>query len=333
MTVPDPIILAALRRMRLVETTVIPPMRRLPGGVSSDIWRVDLADGPVCVKRALPRLKVDAVWEVPIERNRYEWEWMREAARIDPGCVPPLVAQDVESGCFVIAFLDPETYPVWKSQLQRGIASAETAGAVGRRLVAIHAATADDRDIAERFATDHIFHAIRLEPYLLATAARHQDVGPRLRDLASRTACTRRTLVHGDASPKNVLVGPDGPIFLDAECAWYGDPAFDLAFCLTHLLLKCLWTPGATAGFLRSFDALAEAYTAGVGWEDPGGLERRAAHLVPGLLLARVDGKSPVEYLTAEADRAYVRQVAIALLHQPVDSLSSVRRAWTPHHD
>jgi len=319
--------------MRLVEPTVLPPMRRLPGGVSSDIWRVDLPDGPVCVKQALPRLKVDAVWEVPVERNRYEWEWMREAARIDPGCVPPLVAQDVESGCLVIGFLDPETYPVWKSQLQRGIASAETAGAVGRRLVAIHAATADDPDIAERFATDHIFHAIRLEPYLLATAARHRDVGTRLRYLAARTASTKRTLVHGDASPKNVLVGPDGPIFLDAECAWYGDPAFDLAFCLTHLLLKCLWTPGSTAGFLRSFDALAEAYTAGVEWEEPKGLERRAAHLLPGLLLARVDGKSPVEYLTAEADRARVRLVATALLRRPVDSFSSVRRAWTPDHD
>lgn len=319
--------------MRLVEPTVVPPMRRLPGGVSSDIWRVDLPDGPVCVKRALPRLKVDAVWEVPVERNRYEWEWMREAARIDPGCVPPLVAQDVESGCLVIGFLAPETYPVWKSQLQRGIASAETAGAVGRRLVAIHAATADDPDIAERFATDHIFHAIRLEPYLLATAARHRDVGTRLRDLAARTASTKRTLVHGDASPKNVLVGPDGPIFLDAECAWYGDPAFDLAFCLTHLLLKCLWTPGSTAGFLRSFDALTEAYTAGVEWEEPGGLERRAAHLLPGLLLARVDGKSPVEYLTDKADRARVRLVATALLRRPVDSLSSVRRAWTPDHD
>jgi len=130
-----------------------------------------------------------------------------------------------------------------------------------------------------------------------------------------------------------VLVGPDGPIFLDAECAWYGDPAFDLAFCLTHLLLKCLWTPGSTAGFLRSFDALAEAYTAGVEWEEPKGLERRAAHLLPGLLLARVDGKSPVEYLTAEADRARVRLVATALLRRPVDSFSSVRRAWTPDHD
>lgn len=308
-------------------------MQRLAGGVSSDIWRVDLPDGPVCVKRALPRLKVDAVWEVSVERNRYEWEWMREATGIDASSVPPLVAHDAQSGCFAIGFLDPDVYPVWKGQLQKGIVSTATAGAVGRRLAAIHAATADNPDIAERFATDHIFHAIRLEPYLLATAARHRDVAARLQDLASRTAATRRALVHGDASPKNVLVGPDGPVFLDAECAWYGDPAFDLAFCLTHLLLKCLWVPGSTAGFLRSFAALADAYTAGVRWEQPTALERRAAHLLPGLLLARVDGKSPVEYLTAETDRVHVRHVATALLRQPVDSLTLVRQAWAPDHD
>src|SRR3546814_2979244 len=64
-----------------------------------------------------------------------------------------------------------------------------------------------------------------------------------------------------------ILIGPDGPIFLDAECAWYGDPAFDLAFCLNHLLLKCLWTPRATAGFLSCFDALSRRYPEGVDWE------------------------------------------------------------------
>jgi aminoglycoside phosphotransferase (APT) family kinase protein len=325
---PDPTILAALRRMRLVEADAVPTMTTLPGGVSSDIWRVDLPNGPVCVKRALPRLKVDAVWEVPIERNRYEWAWMQEVARIAPDSVPPLVAQDTASGCFVMGFLAPETYPVWKSLLQRGIALAETARAVGHRLVAIHAATADRPDLAKRFDTEHIFHAIRLEPYLLATARRHRDLAPRLRDLASQTAATKRALVHGDTSPKNVLVGPNGPVLLDAECAWYGDPAFDLAFCLNHLLLKCLWTPRATAGFLGSFDALADAYMAGVTWEAPPAVERRAAHLLPGLLLARVDGKSPVEYLSTEADRGLVRRVATALLRRPTDTLVSVRQAW-----
>ena len=145
--------------------------------------------------------------------------------------------------------------------------------------------------------------------------------------LVARTAATKRTLVHGDVSPKNILVGPRGPIFLDAECAWYGDPAFDLAFCLNHLLLKCLWTPSATEGFLAGFDALASAYLDGVQWEPRAALERRAAHLLPGLLLARVDGKSPVEYLTAEADRECVRRMARPLILRPADTLDGVRGA------
>ena len=303
-------------------------MTPLAGGVSSDIWRVDLAAGPVCVKRALPRLKVAAVWEAPVERNRYEWEWMCEAGRIAPSSVPPLVAHDVEAGCFVMGFLDPAAHPLWKAKLREGIASEATARAVGERLAAIHAATAGREDVRARFATDDIFHAIRLEPYLVATAARHPDLADPLHAVVSRTADTKLALVHGDVSPKNILIGPSGPIFLDAECAWYGDPAFDLAFCLNHLLLKCLWTPAATVAFLRSFDVLAETYLAGVEWEARAAIEERAAHLLPGLFLARVDGKSPVEYVTAEADRERVRQAARPLILSPPATLTAVREAW-----
>ena len=325
---PDRAIVDALRRLRLVDADAAPAMSPLPGGVSSDIWRVDLPGRPVCVKRALARLKVDAVWEVPVERSRYEWAWMQEAARVDPSWVPPLVAQDPVSSCLVMGFLDPAAHPLWKAQLRRGEADVATAREVGTRLAAIHRATAGRADLRDRFDTGRIFHAIRLEPYLIATAGRHPDLRPRLAGLAAATAETRLALVHGDVSPKNILVGPRGPVFLDAECAWYGDPAFDLAFCLNHLLLKCLWAPAATPLFLASFDALAGAYLGGVDWERRGHVEARAAALLPGLLLARVDGKSPVEYVTTEADRNHVREVARRLLREPVTTLAAVRDAW-----
>src|ERR1700712_4309494 len=109
--------------------------------------------------------------------------------------------------------------------------------------------------------------------------------------LIETTIGNKHALVHGDVSPKNILAGPDGPVFLDAECAWWGDPAFDLAFCLNHLLLKCGWTPRAASGFLACFEALTASYLTGVDWELPEALEARAAALLPGLLLARVDGK------------------------------------------
>jgi aminoglycoside phosphotransferase (APT) family kinase protein len=134
--------------------------------------------------------------------------------------------------------------------------------------------------------------------------------------------------VHGDVSPKNILCGPDGPVFLDAECAWWGDPAFDLAFCLNHLLLKCLWVPSARAGLMACFDAMATTYLRHVTWEAAATLEARAAQLLPGLLLARVDGKSPVEYITTETARDTVRSVASFLLLNPPDRLADVALAW-----
>ena len=297
-----------------------PRAQPLVGGVSSDIWRVDLARGPVCVKRALPRLRVAQLWEAPTERNRYEYEWFRVAGEAAPAAVPKVIAR--EDDVFVMEYLEPAQHPVWKALLREGRADPGFAAEVGRALARIHAAT---MDVAALFPTDAIFYAIRLEPYLLATARKHPGLRARLETLAAQTAGTKVCLVHGDVSPKNILAGPAGPVFLDAECAWYGDPAFDLAFCLNHLLLKCLWVPAARPAFLRCFEALAAAYLEGVRFE---GVEARTAALLPALLLARVDGKSPVEYLTEEAQKVLVRRVAASLLQAPVTRVSEVAEAW-----
>ena len=322
---PDVTLEAFLRRAGLGAPQGVQP---LAGGVSSDIWRVDLADGktasPICVKRALPRLRVAQVWEAPIARNRYERQWLQTAGAIVPSAAPCVLAWDDAAGLFAMEYLD---YPVWKSLLRDGHARARFAARVGESLVAIHAATAGNADIARRFPTDAIFHAIRLEPYLVATSALHADLRERLLALERRTAATHLALVHGDVSPKNILVRDSGPVFLDAECAWYGDPAFDLAFCLNHMFLKSVWVPGSRAGFLHCYDALSAAYLRRVTWESPAALEERAATLLPGLLLGRVDGKSPVEYLD-EAGRALVRRAARALLAAPVRTLGELREAW-----
>lgn len=304
--------------------------RPLTGGVSSDIWRVTLPDGrAICVKRALPKLKVAADWRAPIERNLYEARWLLRAAKAVPGSAPALLGQDEVTGTLAMEYLAPEDHPIWKEALRDGDADPDVAADVARSLARIHAASARDPAAAAEFPTDDIFHAIRLEPYLLAAARAHPDLAAALEAIVAETARTKRALVHGDVSPKNILVGPRGPVFIDAECAWWGDPAFDLAFCLNHLLLKCLWTPRAAHGFLACFDGLATTYLSGVDWEPVAALERRAARLLPGLFLARVDGKSPVEYLTQERDKDRVRRVARALLASPVDRLAAVRAAWT----
>jgi len=320
---------AGLRAMGLLGPDARARGLPLAGGVSSDIWRVVLPDGrEVCIKRALAKLKVAADWRAPAVRNRYEARWLARAAQAAPGSAPALLGQDEATGTLVMEWLPPERHPVWKARLHAGDADPAFAAEVGRRIARIHAFAAARPELAADFPTDSLFHAIRLEPYLVATAQAHPDLAPVLNGLAARTAATKLTLVHGDVSPKNILVGPGGPIFLDAECAWWGDPAFDLAFCLNHLLLKCLWTPEAAPRFLHGFEVLATAYLAGVAWEAPAALESRAASLLPGLFLARVDGKSPVEYVTAETDKNRVRRVARALLACPPDRLRTVRIAW-----
>jgi len=321
-------ILDALRRMSLPVSDGATG-ERLTGGVSSDIWRVDLPSGSVCVKRALSKLRVAANWEAPVERNRFEARWMRHANTAVPGSAPLLIGVDETAGALAMQFLPANRYPLWKTLLRDGYADPAFAAHVAQALVGIHATTAADPTVASAFPTDGIFYDIRLEPYLVATAHAHPDLAQKLHDLVAATQANKRALVHGDVSPKNILRGPDGPVFLDAECAWWGDPAFDLAFCLNHLLLKCLWTPSATLDFLACFDAMADTYCAGVSWEGPSALETRVAHLLPGLFLARVDGKSPVEYITTERDRDRVRRVAGALLTHPVAALGDIRRAWT----
>jgi aminoglycoside phosphotransferase (APT) family kinase protein len=302
--------------------------RPLTGGVSSDIWLVETPHERLCIKRALPALRVAAEWRAPIERSTYEYAWMERVHAILPGAVPSLLGRSADGAMFAMAFLDPQHHPLWKDVLLRGEVDAGFAGAVGAALATIHSATAKDGAIAENFASDHIFHAIRLEPYLLATARRHPDLAPQLQSLAERTALTKRALVHGDVSPKNILIGPSGPVFLDAECAWHGDPAFDVAFCLNHLLLKCVPLPDRADALLEAFGEFASNYIPRIDWEDATEMEARCATLLPALALARIDGKSPVEYILAERDKSRVRDIARGLVVRPRTQLVDVAAAW-----
>ncbi len=317
-----------LDRAGLLPPGEVPQFVPLSGGVSSDIWLVRAGDTQFCVKQALGRLRVAAEWRADVSRNLTEVQWLTQVARLDAALVPAVLASDGSLAAFAMEYLSPDRHELWKSQLARGCVIPETAATVGRQLASIHAAFAKSPTASRDFDTGASFHALRIEPYLLATARAHPDLASVLEALADRCERTKLTVVHGDVSPKNIVLGARGPIFLDAECAWFGDPAFDVAFCLNHLLLKTLWIPSAERELLTSFDALAESYLQGVDWEPAATLEQRAARLLPALFLARVDGKSPVEYLTDDVSKNTVRRAARSMLRQPYDTLRDVRRAW-----
>jgi len=296
----------------------------LEGGVSSDIVRVRLADGrSVCAKRALPKLKVASDWQAPVERNHYEVAWLRRAAATVPGAAPRVLAEDREHGIALLDYLPAEDYVLWKTELLAGRADPAVPRAVADALGRIHAATLNDETAAAEFPTDDLIDALRLDPYLRFTASRHPDIEEQILGVLEATATTKIALVHGDVSPKNILVSKaDGhPVLLDAECAWYGDPAFDAAFCLNHLMLKAVHMP-ALAG-----DLMGQAQGFAATWIEhfPGAMreaiESRVAALLPCLMLARIDGKSPVEYLSEES-RETVRALSLPLIVDPAHTVA-----------
>jgi aminoglycoside phosphotransferase (APT) family kinase protein len=274
------------------------------------------------VKRSIPRLRVKADWRAPVTRDAVEIAWLETVRAVDPRLAPDVLACEPEDHLFVMERMagDP-----WKAEMAAGRVDPAFAGWVGADLARIHAAAAGRPEVAARFPDGGNFLALRIDPFILYTADRHADVADRLRALAADLGKRRDTLIWGDCSPKNILVGPAGPVFLDAETAAMGDPAFDLAFCLTHLLLKTVWLPGLSAPLLACFEALRAAYREGVA-VDPE-FETRGASLVGALLLARVDGKSPAGYLDAAQD-AVVRARAKAILVRPDLALTDLAAFW-----
>ena len=315
-----------LQRAGIFGDARIAAIRPLTGGVSSDIVHIALTNGQqLCAKRALPRLKVASVWEAPLERNHYEAAWLRRAGLIRPGAVPAVIGEDEARGIVVLDYLPPEDFLLWKDELLAGRFDAKVPSAVADTLGAIHAATWGSAEIAAEFPTDSLFDALRLDPYLRTLAARTPDLSAKILQVVEATATSKQALVHGDVSPKNILIHRrDGhPVLLDAECAWYGDPAFDCAFCTNHLLLKAVKLPALAHRLLPAAGAFFATWIAHVPRTERPAVEARVAALLPCLFLARVDGKSPVEYLDA-GEQDTVRRLSRPLIAEPAGRFAEV---------
>ena len=293
----------------------------LSGGVSSLVVRVVTDDGAFVIKQALPQLRVEAAWFSRPERSGIEARCALALSELLPGSVPDVVAIVPERSAFVMRSAPPGT-ETWKDHLMRGEISPDVAETVGRMLGRIHANSAGRADLAVEFADTSFFDELRIDPYLRYVAATAPDLAPALDEVAAELLATGVCLVHGDFSPKNLLVTPDGGVLLvDHEVAHWGHPAFDVAFVTNHLCLKAIRfrADGRAHAYLEAATAVLDAYAAEAG-ELEVGIGRFAAQTTGALLLARVDGKSPVEYLTDDRDRDLARSVGRdGLLDPPAD--------------
>jgi tRNA A-37 threonylcarbamoyl transferase component Bud32 len=293
----------------------------LAGGVSNVVLAVSAANARLVVKQALPRLRVEDEWLAKRERAITEARALEFAARITPGSVPALVDLDRDRCALTIAAA-PESWVTWKSRLLRGEADPVIASRLGGTLAAWHRASFRDETVAGLFGDTEAFEQLRVDPYYRTIARRRPGLAPAVGSFLSRMEDARVCLVHGDYSPKNILVGDDGIWVIDFEVAHHGDPAFDLAFMLNHLLLKRLHVTTASVGLERCVLAFWNGYRDAVGGELMPDAHYVAGHLGC-LMVARVDGKSPAEYLSA-SERETAAKVGTQLLLAPPDSLEAV---------
>ncbi|SMY09747.1 phosphotransferase family protein [Flavimaricola marinus] len=296
-------------------------VEQLTGGVASDIAKVILKDRTICVKFALRKLKVEEDWFAPVHRNKAEYAWLSAAAAIAPEAALQLHGRSEARNGFAMEFLDGPNQFLLKDALMQGPVPLGAAASVGGLVGRIHATSAKPGFDRTAFANRADFDALRLDPYLRFTAARHPAAAGRIMQVLDGLYEAETVLVHGDVSPKNIIMRGSVPVILDAECATMGDASFDPAFCLNHLVLKALYRSDARRTLLEEAADFWDHYRDQIDWEDPAALASRVAILVPMLMLARVDGKSPVEYLT-NAQTEHVRSVALDLIHRPPKTIA-----------
>ena len=297
----------------------------LSGGVSSAVLSVRQQDRRLVVKQALPKLRVDDDWFANPRRSLVEAEALDVAARVLPGATPAVVDVDADMFALVIAQASPE-YVNWRDELLDAVVRPGVGHDIGRFLALWHGAEPlipSDSQLREQVNLIDL----RVSPYYWEVAKRHPNLTRITAGAVRRMLDTRTSAVHGDFSPKNILVGDSGPLILDFEVAHVGDPAFDVAFLLHHLILKSVKLPESSGDLRELAQQFHASYVAagGAGFDDPQYLFTQVALLA----LARVDGKSRVGYLdAAEAD--HVRTVALAMAQEPPETLHDVWAPLTP---
>lgn len=314
---------AYLRDRGLVAPDARVTARHLGGGVSNVVLIVEGETGEhrgLVVKQALGCLNVPEPWTASQRRTLTEGVALRMAGEMTPGRVPTVIDLDTDRLVLVIEAA-PATWASLKDELMAGAIDTQLAEQLGDVLATWHNATAGLPQEPD-WADPDALQQLRTDPYHRTTAARNPDLAEPLHDCLGELERMHACLVHGDFSPKNVMVGPEGFWVLDFEAAHVGAPVFDPAFFTCHLVLKAVHRPAHRDAYQAASAALWERYQRLVADALRPAPDRLALHTAC-FLLARVDGRSPAEYLDAEGRRR-VHALAADLLRRPAANLEEL---------
>ena len=312
----------------LIERAGDVAVRELGGGVSNLVLLVESLDGARrwVAKQSLGKLRVKDDWRS--DRGRI----FREAEALEclkpvlgAYAIPQVIHVDRANYLYVMTAAPAGSVP-WKEQLLGRRADLAVAREAGAFLAQMIAASRHDPRFREKFGDRSVFDQLRIDPYYRTTAARHPDVATALQDLIGDSWKIQTALVHGDYSPKNMLVRREKIFLIDFEVVHWGDPSFDSGFLLNHLFLKAFHQPAVAELFIEAAREFWKTLLTGFVLEQraAGDFERMTVRHLGGLMLARIDGKSPVEYIQDEETKQQVRRLAKRILLERPERLEEV---------
>lgn len=304
---------------------------KITDGVSSDIWYVKTEKGfEFCIKRALKKLSVKEDWFAPISRSNFEVSYFKACQNISSKSFPKILGHDKNKYILAMEWFNPEKYILWKKKLLDISFETKEGYSISNILYKKHSFFHNKLNYKKEFENDKTFYDIRIEPYILFTSKSYPEYANFFIDTAKSLVFNKKTLIHGDFSPKNILIGADFPIILDAETACWGDPIFDLAFCNNHMILKSILNFTYKKKYILLSKEFIETYINRINWEEKISFTDRFLKLIPLLILARLDGKSPIEYYQDKHVKK-ARALGLKILDNKVKNINSFFSIWENH--
>jgi 5-methylthioribose kinase len=295
-------VLAYLIEKKIISASDQAEVEVLTGGVSNVVLAITTRNQKMVLKQALAELMVAQRWEADQRRAIVEANAIALFHKLSPDQVPNLVFLDPERFILILDRV-PVGSTVWKSDLLDGVINPDIAEVLGTTLAQWHNFGEKNKEARLQFMEDSLFEQLRIDPFYRFVAAKNEALKPVISKLINELEGDKTTIVHGDFSPKNIMVGMDDQVYiLDFEVTHVGNPVFDLAFLLAHLLCKKFRTDepleekllGASAErFINAYEVIRPIDSS---------LSLHTALIA----LARVEGKSPVNYLDSSKQSALV---------------------------
>ena len=221
-------------------------------------------------------------------------------------------------------FFDNSKYKTLKELYFKNQINFNTIKSISGHLFKIHSSSSNNKTKEIFKKNNNNFYDLRLDPYFNEVARVFPNLNNKIKKIQKEYKLNSITLVHGDFSPKNILIGQNKIIYIDAECSNFGDPVFDLVFFSNHLLIKSIYFKNKKNEFLKAFNLFYSNYLKNLSKKQNKNYLSRILDMTPIMLLARIDGKSPVEYINSNKLKNIIREKSFKMIENKLLSLDDI---------